>query len=390
MWNTFSYLSKECNRIDIIFDLYLQQSIKQLERDRRSNHKAINTFINRNDQPLPVDMDSFWASPDNKVRLQQFFIKWLTEIILHNQDCKAVYLGGSHVTDLTVCMKLVDGKEHSERLLKCDHEEADDRIMFHVNHAVVVDKFQRVVVASSDTDIFICLVFHATKWIELGMKELWVICGKGTSTRMIPVHSVVSGLDSVVVASLPAIHALSGCDTTSKIGTKKAALKTATQSGCVELETFAKQPLTEAMITSAERYLVSVISSDHTVKTFDKLRYNIYHKKSFQLDLEKLPCTSTSIQLHIKRAYLQCYRWLHAPYLDTVPLDPTEYGYFVNNDGQLSPQIIQDCVIPSDFPVPCSCTKCARSTICPCRVRNISCCEFCKCGAREMCNNPLK
>ena len=58
LWNTFIYLSRDCNRIDIIFDLYLQQSIKQCERDRRSKHDAINTIISRTDQPLPVDMES--------------------------------------------------------------------------------------------------------------------------------------------------------------------------------------------------------------------------------------------------------------------------------------------------------------------------------------------
>ena len=45
LWNTFIYLSRDCNRIDIIFDLYLQQSIKQCERDRRSKHDAINIWL---------------------------------------------------------------------------------------------------------------------------------------------------------------------------------------------------------------------------------------------------------------------------------------------------------------------------------------------------------
>jgi len=370
LWNTFIYLSRDCNRIDIIFDLYLQQSIKQCERDRRSKHDAINTIISRTDQPLPVDMESFWSSTENKVRLQQFFIKWMIETY---KDCKPVYLGGSHLTDLTACMKLVQGNEGYERLLKCDHEEADDRIMFHVNHAVTVDKFRRVIVASADTDVFICLVYHFIQWVHFGMKELWVLCGKGSSTRAIPVHDVVSGIDSSVAESLPAIHALSGCDSTSKIGTKKSALKTAQALRCEQVLSFAKAPIMDGMIRSAEKYLVACISSDNTVGTFDKLRYNIYHKKTFQLDLEKLPCTSASVHLHIKRAYLQCYRWLHAPYLENVPLDPTEYGYTLDKKGHLSPEIVHD-VLPSDFPTPCSCIKCAISTVCPCRVRNITCC----------------
>ena len=179
---------------------------------------------------------------------------------------------------------------------------------------------------------------------------------KGSSTRAIPVHDVVSGIDSSVAESLPAIHALSGCDSTSKIGTKKSALKTAQALRCEQVLSFAKAPIMDGMIRSAEKYLVACISSDNTVGTFDKLRYNIYHKKTFQLDLEKLPCTSASVHLHIKRAYLQCYRWLHAPYLENVPLDPTEYGYTLDKKGQLSPEIVHD-VLPSDFPTPCNSTQ---------------------------------
>ena len=34
------------------------------------------------------------------------------------------------------------------RLLKCDHEEADGRTMFYINHTVTVECFQKIVVAS--------------------------------------------------------------------------------------------------------------------------------------------------------------------------------------------------------------------------------------------------
>ena len=38
--------------------------------------------------------------------------------------------------------------------LICEHEEADDRIMYHINHAVTVQNYEKVIVASTDTDIF--------------------------------------------------------------------------------------------------------------------------------------------------------------------------------------------------------------------------------------------
>ena len=44
-WKTFSFLSKGSTRIDIVFDLYPQQSIKQGERNRRRKLEPIETNI---------------------------------------------------------------------------------------------------------------------------------------------------------------------------------------------------------------------------------------------------------------------------------------------------------------------------------------------------------
>ena len=160
LWNTFTHIAKNSNRIDIIFDLYLEGSIKQNERDRRKKSTPINVTISSTDQTLPVEMDSFWSSSKNKVELQMCFINWICKSYV---DSKPVYLGGSHPEDITKCVKVCDGISEDIRLLKCDHEEADDRIMYHINHA--------------DTDIFICLIYHFTRCNFLNLQEIWMLCG---------------------------------------------------------------------------------------------------------------------------------------------------------------------------------------------------------------------
>ena len=40
----------------------------------------------------------------------------------------------------------------------------------------------------------------------------------------------------------------------------------------------------------------------------------VYYMKSTKSDLERFPPTSSSILLHIKRAYLQLYVWLRSPF----------------------------------------------------------------------------
>ena len=66
--------------------------------------------------------------------------------------------------------------------LRNDHEEADDRMMYHLNQLIKDEGFEKVVIASADADIFICAVYHFNRWIYCGLKEMWVISGKSGST----------------------------------------------------------------------------------------------------------------------------------------------------------------------------------------------------------------
>ena len=93
--------------MDIVFDLYLEQSIKQSERSRRSKLEPIDTNISSNRQQLTVEMDRFWASSDNKMKFQQAFIDWIT---FHCQSNIPVFLGGANTENITSCIQISDGE----------------------------------------------------------------------------------------------------------------------------------------------------------------------------------------------------------------------------------------------------------------------------------------
>ena len=210
------------------------------------------------------------------------------------------------------------------------------------------------------------------------LRELWVVSGSSKYKRALPVHDVNEMDMDMDLAVLPAVHALTGCDTTSKVGTKTSSYPATTKYGFELLHSFGKSDITEPMLLSAVEFLVRCLDSKSNVKTFDDLRNQMYLTKTFQLDLEKLPPTSGSIRLHILRAYLQ------------YTVDAAEYGYCQDED-ELTPQIVLDGSLPDDFPMPCSCLKCARANVCACILKNVSCCEFCKCGSHpEDCKNPMK
>ena len=44
---------------------------------------------------------------------------------------------------------IANGEVSFQPLLKCDHEEADDPLLFHANHALKINNYKKLIVASS-------------------------------------------------------------------------------------------------------------------------------------------------------------------------------------------------------------------------------------------------
>ena len=93
--------------------------------------------------------------------------------------------------------------------------------------------------------------------------------------------------------------------------------------------------------------------STEKLDSFDDLGYDVYHKKLQELDLGKLPVTSSAIKQDIPRAYLQCHLWLHTPFIEDISIDHLQYGYILNEEDGLLPLIINDTLIPTDVLSPC-------------------------------------
>ena len=54
-----------------------------------------------------------------------------------------------------------------------------------------------------------------------------MLCGQGSTKRAVPIHEIATILDNTITDILLQVRALTGCDTTSKIGTKRSALQVA-------------------------------------------------------------------------------------------------------------------------------------------------------------------
>ena len=208
LWRTFSSLSKGCSRIDVVFAVYLRHSIKQGKRNWRSKLDPMETNITSVKQQLPVEMDRFWSSSENKMKFQQSFIKWACCNCVSEVP---IYLGGAGKENVTACIKVcLNDPSDDVDSLRNTHEEADDRMMFHVHQSVTTKNFESVIIVSGDTDVFVCSIYHFNRWIYRGLREMWIVSGKSGSTTVFPIRQLAEQLESNVADILPAIHALTG------------------------------------------------------------------------------------------------------------------------------------------------------------------------------------
>ena len=146
--------------------------------------------------------------------------------------------------------------------------------------------------------------------------------------------------------TIPAFHALTGKDSTSKFETKVAAVKLWKQD----------------------------------FKMMNELRYYLYHQQTKTVC--DLPPTSHATKEHIQRAFYYTYFTTHC--LTASVLDPTLFGFY-EDDTHLKP-IEGHVLLPSDLALPCKCALCA-TTRCVCRQASIACCIYCK-YAFTQCRNP--
>ena len=118
--------------------------------------------------------------------------------------------------------------------------------------------------------------------------------GVGDSTRYIPLH-LISERKPELFSVLPAIHILTGCYTTSKVGTKLSALKPSAAQLLSEFGESLSSQNQDEIIRKAVQYLVQVLNPN---STWIFLGMKCTTKVS---DLHSLPPTSADIHLHMSR-----------------------------------------------------------------------------------------
>lgn len=270
--------------------------------------------------------------------------------------------------------------------LAFDFEEADLRIIPHIKWNLIYKYNSNCLVLSNDTDVVVLLLFYISNFIKFGLKNLWILFGKGDNKVYIPIHHLYRKMGEVYCKSILKCHIGTGCDYLSKIGTKYSALKAKPEEILNKFGEFAE--LTHEQMVEAESYLVKVYNSCNNDKsiTFDELRLKSYKKGTSSI---QLPPTSFSInQGHIPRwwfLYKRCSNLLDQAF---DHLNPIDYGWYIC-DGELLP-VKHLNLIPDELCNACSCKNLhnvngCKSNRCKCKKNNMKCTDFCNCFQCKNC-----
>ena len=142
------------NRIDVVFDTYRENSIKNSERSLRGEEIGHQLQAITGTQ-IVRQWRSLLTTVKNKDSLIGFIVREWMKAGFREKLQQKVY-----ATVRDKCYRITSDGSNEVQALQCQQEEADGRLLLHAAHAVE-EGYEGVVVCSEDTDVFImALAFH--------------------------------------------------------------------------------------------------------------------------------------------------------------------------------------------------------------------------------------
>ena len=363
-------LLRHVTRLDIVWDEYIKHSLKAGTRSKRG--KGIRRRVEPASQ-VPGNWQAFLRINDNKIELFSFLARKIIATIDTNKQV---------ITTLhsdVICLN----KQDKQGLAPCTHEEADTRMLLHLEDAVQ-NGHDKISIRTVDTDVVVLAITTAQR---LQVKELWVVFGVGKHFRHIPAHEIARTLGPSSCIGLPMFHALTGCDTVSFFGGR--GKKTAwgvwnvytdvTPAFCALAARPTPQTI-DTWIERVERFVVLLYDRTSSQMCVDSARKELFTQKGRTID--GLPPTKAALVQHIMRAAYQAgHCWSQTMVPSPELPSPSQWGWNESTDGDWEvnwttlPEATQAC----RELIRCGCKKGCRGR-CKCQKAALECTALCSCG----------
>ena len=394
----------DSQRIDVVFDVYRDDSIKNAEREKRGSERG-HEFRNIKADHKIHQWRKFLSNSKNKSLLIKFISEeWQNERCRERLAVKTIF-----VTTEDHCYEISSVGATTVDELRSTQEEADTRMLLHAAHAAVAG-YKAVVITSEDTDLFVLSL--AFKGFILC--PVFVECGQQTRTTYINASRVVSMLGSELCRSLPGLHALTGCDSVRAFSGKGkiTAFKFVKQTKSFQTlfqEIGMDWNITDEQFAKLQEFTCKMYSSTPGIYDVNELRYRyeslcycflmlcgylvlssmiieyglccicrVFCAKQGKVDSNRLPPCADCLRMHSLRANYQAAVWRRS--LQSCPQVPSPVGHgWVHEESKLS--IKWMCGEPAPAALfeflSCSCARSCNLPSCMCLTNGLKCTNMC-------------
>ncbi len=278
------------SRVDVVWDEYISDSLKAGVRSKRG--KGVRRRVEPS-STIPGNWQEFLRIDDKNTEL---FAYLATRLAAMDTDKQVI---STYHNDV-LCTQTRD----LSGLAPCTHEEADTRILLHVEDAAMCGH-TKIAIRTVDTDVLVLAVTSAQR---LDIPELWVAFGTGKNFRFLPAHDIARELGPERCVALSMFHAFTVCDTVSCFGGrgKRTAWDTwnvydeVTPAFCALAAT---PDSIEDWVQPLERFVVLLYDRTSGLGSINQARKQLFTQKSRTFD--NLPPTKAALIQHTKRAAYQ-------------------------------------------------------------------------------------
>ena len=167
--NTFGHLAEllfnmlpKVERVDFVTDTYKDDSAKRIERVRRGT--SVKILLSGPETLIPSDWYQFLSNDENKTQLMKFILtEWSSPKYYKKLQGRRVFFALCTDCFLLTCND--EGAVNKTLIpsLCCNQEEADTRIILHLEHMKnelrnEIQENNSIVIRSPDTDVFLLLI----------------------------------------------------------------------------------------------------------------------------------------------------------------------------------------------------------------------------------------
>ena len=273
---------------------------------------------------------------------------------------------------------------HLSRLkeLRSEQEEADTRLLLHVQHAATEQRYRSIIVSSEDTDVrILCLAFSSSIDVPIYQR-----CVSQMKARYVDINKIAHVIGQDVCKALPGLRAFTGCDAVSAfagIGKVKP-LKTLLSK--VEYQRMFQQLgehwlMSEDLLKQLEAFVCDIYGAKKSISDVNQCRYAVFCAKKGEVRWNpisslhaKTACTSIAGEPTIKQQYGEILYKTTTSHLQLAMagLDGAQERLVIDwMSGLPAPRAVIELMS-------CVCKKACNDNSCDCIRNGLKCSDLCR------------